>query len=421
MNLQKAIVCRIISMIVALPIAIYCINISCASSKPKLEPQQPKANNTQSSQKSIDNELSLAQLNESGQIFYKQQKFREAVKPLLTVATLDSTNEYGNIWLKIAHCYSELGIADSAQMSREKGLVLDPDNIYLHRKVASYYAKQNMPEEAIKHFEKVVKLAPQWLESWKELAHLYAERHTEQAIQAFDIVTVLDPNDQAARIKLTELYNQTGNVSTALEFLEREKLQNPNDLASLFKLGRYYFLHAEYLKAESIFRDYLKLSPKEEIISEYLTACFQNQGRYETAINVYSSILKLNSGHQKSLCEIASCLKSLKKFERACEYTFKAEDTDPSYGYTYIIRGEIYEATIKDCMAKRDRINPDRDDKLIYQLAYDQYLKAGEDIVFQDIAKQKMKQIANLTPSKEDRFMYHDQTKAKLSCYQWIY
>jgi len=118
---------------------------------------------------------------------------------------------------------------------------------------------------------------------------------------------------------------------------------------------------------------------------------------------------------------MASCYKSLNQFGKARSMTDKALNIDDGYGFAYIVRGEIYEASVEYCMQQENRNEANFDDKLVNELAYRQYEKATNDLAYKDMAEKRKNWIGQFIPTKEDRFFNKGKTKAASACYKWIY
>jgi tetratricopeptide (TPR) repeat protein len=358
---------------------------------------------------------------EIGLQYYSNDQFPEAIRHFQKAIQLDTIQYHQKVWSKLVDSYRKLELADSAFIFCQKGLAQHPRNIELLAHGANLHEELGHQDEAIQFYQKLVKLVPHSSEYWKKIARLYAEKDAEAALQAYEIVLTLNSEDTTSKGAQAKLLSRTGDTSPALERLLRIKRQNPGQSQPVFELGRLYFLKGAYPNAETEFREYLKTEPADEIGREYLAASFQNQNKFDAAINVYLTILQTNPQHIKSLCEIASCLKKLEKFDQARDYAMQAQTLEPEYGLSYIILGEIYQKVADNCLKARERMIPDWDDKLIYQMAYNQYKKALSDSLFKSIAEIRLQTVKRLIPTKEDWFMHPDDIRAKLKCYEWIY
>lgn len=358
---------------------------------------------------------------ESGLQAYNNNQFYEAITHFQQVIQLDSINYQKNVWSQTVEAYKKLELADSALFYCRKGLEKYPQKLELLVQAGGLHEQLGQNDEAIQIYQKLVKLTPHTAAHWKKLANLNEQKDIENAIFAYSIIATIAPEDTASMNKQAALLQQTRDPIPVLDRLIRTKRQNPGQSKPVFDLGQFYFIKKDYPKAETEFREYLKLEPNDEIGREYLAASFQNQNKFDAAINVYLTILQTDTLHIKSLCEIAYCLKKLEKFDKARDYVMQARKIDSGYGLSYLILGEIYQQVAENCQKERERLLPDWEDRLIYQMAYDQYNIASQDTLFKSIAESKLQTVKRFIPTKEDWFMHPNDTQAKLKCYEWIY
>jgi len=97
----------------------------------------------------------------------------------------------------------------------------------------------------------------------------------------------------------------------------------------------------------------------------------------------------------------------------------KALAIDSKYGLAYLSRGIVYEASADKCVSKRGE-KVTFDDKLVYKMAYDEYVKAKRDLEWKPDAERRMKYLETLIPTREDYFMHKNQKSPQSSCYEWI-
>ncbi len=404
-------------------IVILLANFGCVPPEPKIDPVRQKA--IQDSIREASQKKYLFELDKTwstGYEYHKSGMFRQAIKPFWRVAELDTIQRYKLVWSKLVDAYFKLGVVDSAELACAKGLEQYPDNTYLLRNMAHIQAGRDLNEEAIANYEKIVKLEPDALDDWKKLGSLrLKENLVDEAIRAYEKASELKSDDQESNEILTKLYAQTGNDDAALERLEKLRKQDPTNTKHMFNLGRQYFQREMWSNAEPEFREYLKSNPDDTYAAELLGASLQNQNKFEDAIKVYEDVLKRKPDNKKSYCEIASCLKSLKRYRQARENVRQALKIDANYGYAFLVLGEIYEAAAENCMSDNNRTAPSFDDKLVYQLAYDQFNKAAEDPASRSFAMRRIEYVKQMTPTKEDLFMNKGKTKARGTCYAWIY
>ncbi len=117
---------------------------------------------------------------------------------------------------------------------------------------------------------------------------------------------------------------------------------------------------------------------------------------------------------------IASVYAVMNDFTSAMVYVNKAKRIDPKNGLPYMVAAEVYESAVTYCSNKRGKKEFTYDDKLVYKRAADEYKKAMRDPNYASDAKKRLKQLANLIPTKEDYFLHSNRMKPKDKCYSWI-
>ncbi len=353
---------------------------------------------------------------------YKNKNYRSAIKPFWTVIELDTIDRFKDKYSLLSDAYIKLNNPDSAQIVLEQGVKAYAENAFLHRTLAYFLDGRGQTEDAIHEYQKATEIDPSKVTDWKALGNLYIKNdQLEQAIKALEKVVELDPKDQDSQRALSRLYKSTGNVDAAIQRMEEVKKLDPNNIENLFSLGREYFNNGDYDKAVVNLELLLKLKPDDATAMEYLGNALQNREDYRRAINVYNEIMKLQPQNKKILCDMATSYRELGQFQTARNYARQALGIDSKYGLAHIVIGEIYESQTEKCYTARGKKLPEFDDKLVYDLAYQEYQKAAQDIQFKDTAERKMTYINDFRPTKEDLFFHKGQTRPKDPCYDWIY
>lgn len=357
----------------------------------------------------------------TGYEYYKNKDYRSALKPFWKITEIDTIKKFRDVYSKLTEIYFKLENADSIQLVCEKGLEKYPDNIYLHRSLAHILAGRDLREEAISHYETIVKLDNNAINDYKKLGFLYLKQDDmDAAIENYEAASRIDPKDLESQDILSKLYEKVDPEEMVVKLEEIIKL-DPNNTEAIFKLGKTRFNRDEFSKAEKLFRDYIQKLPDDIYAMEYLGGALQNQDKYQEAINVYNTISQKEPEKKKVYCEMATCYKALNQFRKARSIADKALKLDPIYGLAFIVRGEIYEACVEHCMDKNKRSEAIFDDKVVNELAYKEYRKASKDLAYTDYAVKKQNWIRQFIPTKEDRFFNKGKTKAGAACYKWIY
>lgn len=353
---------------------------------------------------------------------HKNKLYRAAIPYFWKVFELDTVKRFSDLYTFLGDCYMKLNIPDSAQIVYEMGTQKFPEKTHYHRILAWLYANKQENEKAIEEYKKTIELDSDNLDDYKALGNLLiVENRTDEAIEIYEKIIEMDPNNAEVQNTYAQLLGTTGDEDAVLEAKINASNADPQNTNLLFQIGEMFFKRSEYDKSIEYFDKLLAINPEDAMALEYVGNAQQNLGKFRDAIATYERVLAVRPDHKKVIAEMATCYKELKQLAKARSVANKALAIDPNYGLAYIVRGEIYEVAVDLCLNARGNRKLTFDDKLVYQLAYEEYAKAKNDIQFADLAQRKMNYVQPDIPTKEDRFMHQDQTRARNECYQWIY
>ncbi len=353
-----------------------------------------------------------------GQEDYKYKHYDKAIPYFWKVAMNDRTGKFKVVYSKLADCYYRLGKPDSTLLAAYAGLKRFPNYARLHFWAGFIHDRLGQIQCAIPHYEFMVKQYPNKKEYWSKLAYLYYKIDDPKAIEAQRKVVELDPNDLEAGRLLAEIMNHFGeDPIKALEDLFRK---DPTNVENAMRFGKEAYNAGDYEKAIEAFQAVLKVQPKNTTALEYLGRSYEGLSQYTKAIRTYKEILKIEPKNVKVMSLIASVYSLLNDFPNAMVYVNKAKRIDSKNGLPYMVAAEIYENAVSYCSNKRKKQEFTYDDKLVYKRAADEYRKAMRDPNYAADAKKRLKQLANLLPTKEDYFLHSNRMKPKDKCYSWI-
>jgi len=416
---------KLLSIIAAISLLVVSLMVgfNCAPTTPKVSTEVDSAR-----QKAIQDSLRKAyeyELNKAWSTayeHYKNKNYVSSINPFWQVIKLDTIDRFKDKFSLLSDAYIKLNNPDSAQIVLEAGVKEYPGNAHLHRTLAYFLDGRGLVEEAIQEYEQATEIDATKVTDWKALGNLYIKSdRLEDATTAFEKVVELDPKDQDSQRALSRLYKSSGDADAAIQRMEEVKKLDPNNTENLFNLGKEYFNNGDYDNAVVNLEQLLKLKPGDATAMEFLGNALQNRSDFRRAINVYNEIMKLQPQNKKILCDIATCYNELGQYQTARNNARQALAIDSKYGLAHIVIGEIYEAQVEKCYTARGKKLPEFDDKLVYDLAYQDYVKAAQDLQFKDLAERKMSYIKDFRPTKEDLFFHKGQTRPKDPCYDWIY
>lgn len=149
-------------------------------------------------------------------------------------------------------------------------------------------------QAAINHFQRAVKLDPDFALAHCALGGVYANRVIKgagdkedyaHATAAFDRALTLDASLIEARMHMVFIYLARGEKAQAREAVERLTRDSPNDIGVHFVKGTLHRLDGEYPQALAEFEKMLRVNPAERVVVSYNRArIFMYQRRYDDAL-----------------------------------------------------------------------------------------------------------------------------------------
>ncbi len=184
---------------------------------------------------------------------------------------------------------------DEATAYFEKAIRLDPLNATTYRIMGDGYALVSEFPQAITHYQKALKLAPDDAEAQKNLAITYTNHGVtlrnrgewDAAIRAHRNALELQPTYQIAKTNLIDALSQkantqrqSGHIDEAIKtYLELQKLQ-PNDTTIASLLGELYLLkERDYPAAISAFHKVYTTHPTDKQAKQNLIAAYQQYAK----------------------------------------------------------------------------------------------------------------------------------------------
>jgi tetratricopeptide (TPR) repeat protein len=125
--------------------------------------------------------------------------------------------------------------------------------------------------------------------------------------------------------------------------------------------------------------------------------------KYSEAIPYLKKGENLEDSDDRADCflYIAECYRSLNSYTSARAYALKSAGERPNSGNPYIIIGDMYAASSKNCGSN------DLENKAVYWVAVDKYRKARQvDPDIKDIANDRINSYSIYFPPKEEIFFY---------------
>jgi serine/threonine-protein kinase len=162
-------------------------------------------------------------------------------------------------------------------------------------------------ESAINHFERAIKLDPNFALAHSGLGNCYVNRvlkglgeahDYDKARESFNRALALDPKLLEARMQMIFIYIANGQKPKAREEVELLREEYPNDVGVHFARGYLARLDADYDRALRSFDRMVRLNPNERVVTSFHRArIFMYQHRYEDALHELDQGAEIEPDH----------------------------------------------------------------------------------------------------------------------------
>jgi tetratricopeptide (TPR) repeat protein len=207
-------------------------------------------------------------------------------------------------------------------------------NAQAHAGVGQALQESGSIQEALGHFEEVVRLEPDRATSHLNLGLVLgmlgrmdeAESHLRRAVQ-------LDPQDAVAHTDLATLLARRGQVEEALGLFDEALAFHPNDAATHYNLGGVLMKQGQVEEAARHFTDAAEIDPLLADARDSLGTALQRQGKLPEAMACYRQAVALKPEHAPYRCNLALALQEAGRTEEADAEFRRALRIDPRWPF----------------------------------------------------------------------------------------
>lgn len=162
------------------------------------------------------------------------------------------------------------------------------------------------------------------LDHLKALARLWAYRgEGDQELGVLEKLALLDPKDSASQLRLSELYDQTGQYEKAKELL-LSALKNSPSQEAYIRLGRLAWKRQELGEARQFYEKASAAGPLNMPLAAELGGFYGRTGDFQAAVNYYQAAASEQLPPHDALMGLASALMQLQRWPEAEEVLKKA-------------------------------------------------------------------------------------------------
>ncbi|MDP8208914.1 MAG: tetratricopeptide repeat protein [Candidatus Electryonea clarkiae] len=349
----------------------------------------------------------------------KEKNWEKAREYFWKVVKLDVKHQY-NDWSRIYQTYTEMSDVDSARIVLRLGLEHHPDDAFLNSTLGFYLKTLSEYDAALEHYRAALKTESEnvdYLIKEGELLELLGRG--EEAIEVYEIVLKITPDNQEIKDRYTSLLREYRDPDEYLASLEADVAANPQDENKQMEL---VFAYADQGYNENIIMHVdmlLTIHPgKIDAINQKALA-LENLNKLSEAISAHEAVLAVEPENFRAMLRIADNYRLLNKYSTARTWVIKARNAGDNPPEADFILAQVYESAGDACSQGRGL---EFDDKLIFIIARELYGKAtnGDDYNIKDRASSKYNNLKQYLPVYSDWFMNQTKKRPKNSCYGWV-
>ena len=221
--------------------------------------------------------------------------------------------------------------------------------------LAVYHRDHGRSAQAIRAYEKVIEVGPEFSGGYYNLGNLnYEMKRYDRAVSYFDKVIALMPDFAEAYYNLGNVYYDTGKYDRAIANFERVIALKPDFAEARFQAGNAWYGLREYEKAAGFFETAIRLNPRFVAAYYNVGDLYYRTGRFDAAVAAYRKAITLKPDYSRAHANLGNAYHGLGDHQRAISAYEKAVDLDPRYAEGYYNLGVVYH-TLGD--AQKTRVN----------------------------------------------------------------
>ncbi len=184
----------------------------------------------------------------------------------------------------------------------EQAIATDANIVAAYVSLARLCIQEDRMEEAISHYEALLKKDPRSLTGLMGIGTLYDQQGDNQKAEASyrKALEIKDDFAPAANNLAWILLKNGGNIDEALGLAQIAKEQMPRNPSVMDTLGWLYYLKGSYLNAIAELQDSLALEPDNPVINYHMGMAYFKNGQTDTAKQFLEKALKIDQNFNEA-------------------------------------------------------------------------------------------------------------------------
>ncbi len=210
---------------------------------------------------------------------------------------------------------------------------------------AIYYSREDF-EKSEFYFREAVRLKPGEAKYHYNLGLVFWKKNLpEEAIKSFQRALDAGSNEPEVFRNIADAFSTLGQTSLAISALQKGLLIRPHDTDSLFMLAELYYKKGELIEAEKGFRKIVQSTPGDSFTETAyinLGIVLDEMERYSEAIPAFESAISLNPKNQSAYYNLGLSYLHAGSPTKAIESFRKSSSLDPNHYPSRLAIGDYF-------------------------------------------------------------------------------
>ncbi len=237
--------------------------------------------------------------NNSGLCYRLLGDYDKAIDCLESAITQD--DQHLNLYKSLFLCYIEIGDFLNAQLVLKRAVEVGIADDFTFVKLGDLYRRENRFNEAIKQYEKAIKINPDNSDAYNGWGYaLLMKGQKEDADLKFSKALELNPYHERAHFNLVKLKFSQGAHQKALEEIDKLVSLKPESGQIYRDAGDICIKLGNYEKAIELYKECIKKAPADKVTMCNMGSCYAKLGHLESAQMAYQTALSIDPNYAEA-------------------------------------------------------------------------------------------------------------------------
>ncbi len=244
---------------------------------------------------------------EAGNYFKYNGPYRTALYCYLYALTLAKPSETKDIKLSLAECYKTLGVPDSAIYFYNKAYLADTSNFNPLLLISEIYIAQQDTVKAIENYKYADKEHPNQYDIYNKLFYLYRDCNKFDLAVNYYLKNYEKTKHTDFLYKICYMYLNLAkpDTNTAIKYYKQILKDNPSETTALDYIAHLYQQQGKYNEAVDALYSYYQQDTSNTDQLYKIADLYQEQGKHTDAIKLHSTIYQRDVTNTDELFKIA--------------------------------------------------------------------------------------------------------------------